>query len=590
MGLGLVTGYAQDPRLAQQYLKNGEYEKAESMYQSLYQKNPQIEVYFSNYLECLISLRKTDDAESLIKKEIDRRPKDCMLYAQYGAFLEKTNQAEKSEKQYEKALQNLSTDLVTVYQLSNFFINQNKFEFAISTIEKAQKTSGTHGDFQTLLADLYRKKGDYKKMLENYLLGLKSGVISADNLQNLLVVYLPKDLYPELQAHLYAELEKNPELISYMELLAWSFIQNKDYVQALRQYKAIDAQLQENGNRVYNLSHVAMQDGDYKTAIDGFTYLKNKGNGETFYLDAVRQTLICKRKLVVEKNNYNQGDLVSLESEYEQFRKDYGTSRMAAQLIIEYAELEARYLRNVEKAISILEELIKQAAVDPQTKAEAKLDLADYYLITGERWEATLLYSQVDKDFLEDQLGESARFRNARLSYFAGDFAWAQEQFDILKQATSKLISNDAIDLSVFILDNLAKDTLGEALQLYASAELKVFQNQYDEALNILDSIQYVNVENTLEDDVWYLQGRIFDKQQKTKEALAKYEKILEKYKDDIRADNALWEMAKIYDYQLEDKAKAKELYEKLFIDFSGSILAVEARKRFRTLRGDPVQ
>ena len=214
LGLGLVPGYAQDPRLAQQYLKNGEYEKAESMYQSLYQKNPQIEVYFSNYLECLISLRKTDEAESLIKKEIDRRPKDCMLYAQYGAFLEKTNQAEKSEKQYEKALQNLSTDLVTVYQLSNFFINQNKFELAISTIEKAQKTNGTHGDFQTLLADLYRKKGDYKKMLENYLLGLKSGVISADNLQNLLVVYLPKDLYPELQTHLYAELEKNPELIS----------------------------------------------------------------------------------------------------------------------------------------------------------------------------------------------------------------------------------------------------------------------------------------------------------------------------------------------------------------------------------------
>lgn len=98
LGLGLVPGYAQDPRLAQQYLKNGEYEKAESMYQSLYQKNPQIEVYFSNYLECLISLRKTDEAESLIKKEIDRRPKDCMLYAQYGAFLEKRQIKLKNQK------------------------------------------------------------------------------------------------------------------------------------------------------------------------------------------------------------------------------------------------------------------------------------------------------------------------------------------------------------------------------------------------------------------------------------------------------------------------------------------------------------
>lgn len=32
------------------------------------------------------------------------------------------------------------------------------------------------------------------------------------------------------------------------------------------------------------------------------------------------------------------------------------------------------------------------------------------------------------------------------------------------------------------------------------------------------------------------------------------------------------------------------ELYEKIFVDYSGSILAVDARKRYRILRGDKVQ
>ena len=173
--------------------------------------------------------------------------------------------------------------------------------------------------------------------------------------------------------------------------------------------------------------------------------------------------------------------------------------------------------------------------------------------------------------------------------YKRQDFHWAQEQFDILKQATSKLISNDAIDLSVFILDNLNQDTTGEALTMYSQAELKVFQNQYEEALAILDTITAEYKENSLVDDVWYLEGQIYNKQKKTDLAIDKYNSILEKYKEDIRADNALYELAKIYDYQKDDKTKAMELYERLFTEYSGSVLAVESRKRFRKLRGDNI-
>jgi TolA-binding protein len=194
----------------------------------------------------------------------------------------------------------------------------------------------------------------------------------------------------------------------------------------------------------------------------------------------------------------------------------------------------------------------------------------------------------VDKLYKDDALGHEARFKNAKLSYFFGDFDWAKTQFDVLKSSTSKLISNDAIDMSVFVIAN-TQDSINEPLEIYAAAELLVFQNRFDEAFAKLDSLKAAFPEHSLDDDVYYLKAQIYKKQRDYPKAIAAFEVILEKYKEEIRADNALFEMAEIYEIRLGDKEKAKGLYEKLFTDFTDSSLGVEARKRFRILRGDKV-
>ena len=202
-------------------------------------------------------------------------------------------------------------------------------------------------------------------------------------------------------------------------------------------------------------------------------------------------------------------------------------------------------------------------------------------------WEYTLLYSQVEKKFKEDILGHEALFRNARLSYFRGDFKWAQSQFDVLKASTSRLIANDALDLSVFIMDNLGLDTSALALQTYADAELLVFQNKFEDSFTKLDELKTNFPGHELEDDIVYLKSNIYVKLRRYDEAVAGYQYILDNYPESIRLDNSLWKLANLYENQLDDKTKAQELYETLFIDYSGSILAVEARKKYRELRGD---
>lgn len=581
---------AQDVRLAMQYYSDGEYEKAAVLFQQLYQKNPGNDYYFKNYLNTLQALNKFAESEALIKKEMQLRPKDCQLHIIYGNLLTKNNDPDKAEKQFRLAIEKLPADVILVHNLANNFIELAKYDHAIEVYEKGEKLLKGIAHFNYQLADLYRRKSDIKLMLSYYLLALEDGSVNQMSIQNLLQVYLPKEKLSEFQSMLFARLEKNPENISLVELLQWTYIQNKDFLNALRQSKALDKRLSENGSRPMYIANICANERDYKTAIDAYQYVKSLGPAGPYYMEALRQILNCRRKLVVENKSYTAQDLKDLEQDYDLFEQEYSNNRLSAEILIEFAELETRYLNNTTKAIDILNKLIHNPIIDQRIKAKAKLDLGDYYLITGERWEATLLYAQVDKDFLEDELGESARYKNARLSYFAGDFNWAQEQFDILKQATSRLISNDAIDMSVFILDNLNQDTLGLALSKYSKAELKVFQNQFHEALNNLDSILILYPKNSLEDDVFYLQARIYNQLQMRDSAISKYNIILQNYKEEIRADNALYEMAQIYDYQLNDKEKAKSLYERLFTEFSGSTLAVDSRLRFRKLRGDDVQ
>ncbi|MBK9722801.1 MAG: tetratricopeptide repeat protein [Saprospiraceae bacterium] len=583
--------YSQDPRLAQQYYNDGEYEKAATLYQSMYQKNPNNDNFFNRYVDCLMALKQFSECEDIVRKEINRKPKEVQLYVTYGNLLIRRNDPDKAEKQFLDAVDKLTADVSIIHRLANAFIQITRYDLAIKTYEKGEKLMKSQTFFTYNLADLYRRKGDLETMMKYFLDGLENQSVQVQGIQNLLIAYLTPEQYKILQAQIYQRLDKNPESIPFAELLMWSLVQVKEYGNAFRQAKALDRKLNENGNRIFNLAMAAAADNDLHTAIDALNYIREKGVSGSFYHEACRQVLALRRQLIIERNDYKQADLVALETDYQKYKDEFGKNYLSAPLVIEYAELEARYLNNLDKAINLLLELVKSNFVEPHTKAKAKLDLGDYYLITGERWEATLLYSQVDKDFKEDELGELARFKNARLSYFAGDFQWAQEQFDILKRATSRLISNDAIDLSVFIQDNLNQDTTGESLSMYSQAELKVFQNQYDSALYKLNQIPFTDPEiKFLEDDVWFLEAKIYNHKKQTEAAIKKYELILEKHKEEIRADNALYELAQIYDYQLNNKEKAKELYEKLFMEFSNSVLAVEARKRFRILRGDKLQ
>jgi TolA-binding protein len=271
--------------------------------------------------------------------------------------------------------------------------------------------------------------------------------------------------------------------------------------------------------------------------------------------------------------------------------KEMGSNDQSASLAIRLAHLKAFYKNETDTALVLLESFIQpNAGLSLRPLNEVKLEIADIQLLQGDVWESTLTYSQVEKAMKNDTLGQEAKFRNAKLAYYKGEFEWSKAQLDVLKAATTKLIANDALELSLLIGDNTAFDTTGEALRMFSRADLWLYQNKAAAALATLDSLNAAFPENTLADDILYRKAKVVIKQGKFTEAVTYLDAILTKYRSDILADNALFMLATITEQQLNNPTKAMDLYKELMTDFPGSLYVVEARKRFRTLRGDAVQ
>lgn len=583
-----AAGFGQNSRLAQQYFQNGEYEKAANLYDKLYQENGRNDFFFERYFDCLLAMEQYDVAEKTIQKQIKRNDGNVKHYVSYGTLLERLGRAEDAEDKFKMAIEKLPADQYSVTRLASSFISQTKYIYAIATYERGAALLKDDRIFAYNLGDLYRRKGDGALMITSYLNSLEDNPERIRQLKTIFQRYLFEEDFIELKTQLYSRIQEGDDNPVFPELLAWVFIQAKDYRNALRQVKALDLRLNENGTRIFDLGKIAVADKDYDAAILAFDYIvEQKGRSSTFYLNAKKESLKAKRLRVVEGYAYTPEQLNELENQYTVFLEEFGYNRSTASIMIELAELRALYLNDLDEAIMLLDQLVAFPGVKPNVQARAKIALADYYLMQGDIWESTLLYSQVDKTFKEDILGHEARFRNARLSYFNGDFQWAQAQFDVLKASTSKLIANDALDLSVFILDNLGLDTTAQALQMYADAELLVFRNQFEAAFAQMDVLLDSFPAHSLKDDVLYLKGTIHTKKRAYEQAAVLFKEIIEQFPDDIRADNSLFALADLTENHLNNKEEAMVLYEMLFIDYSNSTFAVEARKRFRQLRGD---
>jgi tetratricopeptide (TPR) repeat protein len=589
--LSIVAQTDSDSKLAQYYYENGEFDKALSYYEKIYDNN-QSKLIFNRYVDCLLQTKDIKKAEKTIKKQISLNLKDLSLQLQLGSFYELNDEASKAKKVFNEVIEQATKNPSSVTEVFRIFLKENKTDLAKDILVKASKLMPGY-PFQLLYAELYGALGDNKKLIESYLdlldkypeyqegvqLSLSARFDFAENASDLTMV---KTAFLE-------KIQKPNSHLVFNEMLIWLFLQSKNFSAAFIQVVALDKQVQSMGGRVLDLGKTCVENESFEVARKCFQYVINLGIESPYYYEAESALLNTRYIELTQYRVYSNEELETTLKEYKTVIDRVANPRKSINAVLEYTKIMAFYAGKKTQAIEILEQYTNTSGLSDLYKAFVKMLLADVYVLSGRIWDASILYMQIDSDFKFDVIGNEAKYKNARVFYFDGEFDYAQSQLNVLKESTSKLIANDALQLSVAITDNFGLDSNYQAMMWYATAELFIEQNQLDSAFYLFDSIQLNYPFHSLNDEILFKKGQAMERQKKWPEACVYYEKIISKYPTDILGDDAMYRLAKINDLYFKDKEKALLYYKDILFNYSNSLYSDESRKKVRELRGDKV-
>jgi tetratricopeptide (TPR) repeat protein len=592
--LGSQNVYAQSQSSeliqARTYADLKDYAKAKELFKKLYEKDAEDEDVYSEYLNVLIADKSFKDAEKLAARRVEMRPMNPLLLLDLGRVYLAQGKDKKAEDKFDEAVNSLTGDDMLTTRMANAFSAMGSDKYAVKTYEAAKNLLRNPFLYSSALARLYSKTGETDKGVNALLDGGPGQIGGLDEIKATLLELLGTDAkkLQQGQKALIKRISDQPENIYYTELLTWLYTQKDDWDGAFIQIRALDERNKENGQRLIEFARTAAKEKKWDIAIRSLDAVIERGQQQAMYAIARADKLNTMMDQLEDNPFFKPEDVSKLQGEYQKFFEEL-PQYFATETLRDYARLEAQFAGNPEKAIGLLKKAITEPSARRDFVGWAKLQLGDYLILTGKIWDASLSYSQVDKDFREDMLGEEARFRNAKLAYYRGDFEWAQGQLSVLKASTSELIANDALYLSVLITENIPPDSNYTPLRRFAYSDLLLFQNRDAEATTILDSIAQAFPKHPLSDDILLLHAKISEKHREYSKALAFLEKIYKEHGDDVLGDDAVFKTAEIYEKYLNQKDEAKNFYEKLVLDYPGSTYVQTARVRLAELQPAPL-
>ena len=584
-----VSGQKQlDEKLAWEFYHNNNYEEARDVYKSLYDNYGQIN-YFHLYADCLIHTGEFEVADKAYKSFLKKNPQNWKAHVDLAYTYSLQGDKGKAEKYLNKVIKDVPDTKNAIIEVANMLRSKDFNEVALALYDRGAKNKNINYSFDLEKGYTYNSMLDFENAVECYLQFLKDNPQQYEMIKNRLRVVLMYDLNGNvddiIRMALLRKTQEFPDNEEFSSLLMWYSLQQQDYELALTQLKALDRRGNNSYERdIINVAQIASENRQYDMAIEAYDYILKKSDEGVYYVNALVGIMEAKYGKAVANGSHDKAFFEKLSKEINDAIAKIGMSGSTLPLIKVQAKILAFELNRYDDAKALLNNALEMNVSNVE-KAGLKMDLADIYLLTDEVWEATLLYSQIEKSMKNEPIAHEARFKNAQLRYFIGEFEWANTSLNILKSATSKLVANDAMTLSLTISDNLEYDTIG--LKRIAKADYYIYQRKYELANQMLDSVVAYNPNEVSLPSVFYRKAKIAMNEGDFVLADSLYKRVYEGYADSYIADEALIEDALLLENQLNRKEEAMECYARLFDYYTASVYVAQARKSYRRLRDE---
>ncbi|MBP3253000.1 MAG: tetratricopeptide repeat protein [Bacteroidales bacterium] len=571
--------------LAKQYLSEGKEDAAVKILEELSEKHFQ-QKYYDMLMTLYSENKSVKKQEKLIKKAIKLSDGKYNYIIDLGDFYTNNSQQSKGIKQYDNVISSLKANNSEVIQTANCFVSHRNYDYAVKTYLQARKLFRNPTAYTYELSYIYQTLGRNDEIIKEYinLLDANPELLNQAevNINNLMNADKDDNLYRTAHDYVLEKTKKNPNNRQYSQLYYWLLLQKNNFAEAFIQAKAIDKRFYADENRyVSDFAYCSQNAGQYKYAVEAYDYILKHNKDEQTLNQAMQNRLSCLYNQYISQPQPTSKQTEYLDNEYKKAFSTLGYTLQSVPIMKQYAELQAYHLDRPQQAVDLLDSIIQMRNVPKQIQAECKTERADIFLMNGDVWEASLTYSQVSKDMKNEVIGSVAKFRNAMLSYYTGDFDWAYSQFNTLRASTTKLIANDAMEYSLLIKENVDPDSSYIGLKLYAQADFALYRHNYKQATEYLDSIEKMFYYHPLFDEILYKRAQIAIKLEQYSVADSLLEDIITKYPNDLMADDALMLLAWLNEEKKSDRKKAEYYYEKLILDYPSSLYVPQARKKY---------
>lgn len=398
MSIQLMGQNITEIQLANQYIQQGENEKALFLYEKLEKNNKNIPLIHENYLQLMLMIGKFDQADIYIQKAIKRYPANLYYQIDRGLILIQKNEKSEAKKYFDNLINYISEDPFKVRIAAQHFSKNQQLDFAIETYQQSRKKINEPFAYSIQMASIYRSLNKKEEMIEEYLNYINQNPKNIRSIKNILQNVLREEEDLELfETMMYDKVQRSPNNMIYNELLIWVNIQRKNFYSAFIQARALDKRKKLNGIEVMEIGRISMINKDFKNAVRIFEYVIKEYPGTPNYQIARRLVISSREEIIKNSFPVEEINIRTLIKDYQQLIKDVGLNQHTIEAKRSQALLHAFYLDEQDSAIIILEQIIHVPRISKTIVDKSKLDLGDIYLLIGQPWESTLLYSQVEK-------------------------------------------------------------------------------------------------------------------------------------------------------------------------------------------------
>jgi tetratricopeptide (TPR) repeat protein len=592
-------------RLAQSFERSGMYEKAANLYEELYNHNPSNFVFFDGLHRMYVQLKEYPKAISLVQTKLEHQPSDLTLLGTLSEDYLKAGKEPEARATWEQALVADSKNPNVYRYILNILFRNRLFRDEVDVLLRGRKNTDKPNLFAMDLGFAYTILGQYNDATVEYARELQANSTSLNLVESRMAMYTAKpDGLATAIATVQKEIQNDQKNVTLQRLLAWLYLEGKQFEGALAVYRVIDQLGSSSGRELLSFADRASKEKAYEVAAEAFNEVIQRYPREPIVplarlgfarvieeISAKRDSLGSSVETVEhgpeeeppvnETSPTYSGAIAS----YEAIVHDYPGSEYALQALYRIGLIKFDRFFDIDGALQTFDQIDSQFPSSRMAPAVA-LKAGEILTAKGELGMASERFKKVEAiPFSTQSEKDKATYELAELDYFQGSYDSALVKLKTLLTNLSADIANDALLLQEFIRDHRTTDE--HALKEYAHAELLERQRKLSEAIAVLQNLIDTEAASPLVDDAMLNLGRLERKLGAPMRALSIYQKLIFDHPESILRDQAQLGIGEIYQFSLNDKQKAIAAYQELLEKYPSSLYLDEVRKRIRQLRGD---